>query len=296
MPIQFQPLSNKNKAKFKKMTFPIYVNSIIKMKIGKEIFGMTVEESDFPIGLILAEPKRSIKEVKILSIFLEKKYRDKGVGKELIRHFINYIKTLGCQKIKIVYEQGRKYSQIINKLAKGASFSPEKVRGIMCRCLGSKLRKAPWLQKQLLPSSFQLFPWKEITSSQKIFIKDQYLHLESFPEMLNPFHDKQIIEYLNSLGLLYDNEVVGWQINHRIAEDTIRYTAMYVREDLQKFGLAIPLMIESIRKHIYCGNFNLNKATFFIPEVLNPMTEFVNNHMKPFIDQINQSIEREVIL
>ena len=114
MPIQFQPLSNKNKAKFKKMTFPIYVNSIIKMKIGKEIFGMTVEESDFPIGLILAEPKRSIKEVKILSIFLEKKYRDKGVGKELIRHFINYIKTLGCQKIKIVYEQGRKYSQIIN--------------------------------------------------------------------------------------------------------------------------------------------------------------------------------------
>ena len=296
MNFQFQPLESKSLQFVKHMTFPAFQSLLSEHSLGNGVMGMTVIKSEKPIGLILVNNGTESGTFDLLSIFIDKEFRLKGLGKKLLVKFLIYGKNSGIKKIKSVFEEGRPYSETIIKIFQDSSFSPLKNRGIMCRCLGSSLRKAPWLKKQMLPSSFKIFPWCEITQKQKTFIQKQYVSKKSFPEILSPFKDMDIIEHLNSLGLLYKNEIVGWQINHRIAKDTVRYTAMYVREDLQKFGLAIPLMIEAIRKQLYCGDFTLNKATFFVPTELTGMTKFVKNHMKPYLDQINNSVECEKIL
>ena len=112
-----------------------------------------------------------------------------------------------------------------------------------------------------------------------------------FPDQLNPFQDEAFIEPLNSLGLRYKGEIVGWMITHRTARDTIRYTAIYIREDLQEFGLAIPLLIESIKRQVGNEEDPVDKATFIAFMEMKAMVRFVRRYMAPYVDELNDSVE-----
>ena len=142
-----------------------------------------------------------------------------------------------------------------------------------------------------MPAAFEIFPWSELKEFEKEQLRNRNSQSNWYPEILSPFREMNIIEPLNSLGLRHKGKVVGWQINHRIALDTIRYTSMFVRDDLQNFGLAIPLMSEAIRRQLYCGQFWIDRATFVVPYEMTAMIRFVHKHMMPYVDHANESLE-----
>jgi hypothetical protein len=68
--------------------------------------------------------------------------------------------------------------------------------------------------------------------------------------LLNPFANKEMpMETINSLGLRYQGEVIGWIITHRPNPETIRYSNLYVDPRFYFKGFAISLLIKSMQLH-----------------------------------------------
>ena len=108
-----------------------------------------------------------------------------------------------------------------------------------------------------------------------------------YPEILSPWSDEEIIEPLNSLGLRYEDQVVGWMITHRVAENTIRYTKMFVRKDLQSLGRAISLLAKAIKLQLETREDS--KAVFTVFADNTEMIRFVNKRLAPYLNSIRQS-------
>lgn len=85
------------------------------------------------------------------------------------------------------------------------------------------MSEAPWLNKNYRFSpSFTFFPWQEITPEERLNLQKQQETSLWIPDELSPFKHEENLEPLNSLGLRYEGEVVGWVITHRLSPDTIR--------------------------------------------------------------------------
>ena len=276
---------------YEHMTFPVY-RSRLKNRTFEEnsilAIGAIVEKT--PVGLLLAQIG-SDNKAEIISIFTQKDFRQQGIATNLIDYCLKTLTDYKCQEVKTFYEKNHTYSAWIESILNKLSFLPPKPYSLVCRCHGPKLRKAPWLQKSLLPAAFEIFLWSELTEVEKEQLQSSNAKSPWYPNILTPFREISIIEPLNSLGLRYKNEVVGWMINHRIAVDTIRYTSIFVREDLQKFGLAIPLMSEAIRRHLYNSHFWIDRAIFLVPYEMASMIRFVHKHMMPYVDHVNEILE-----
>ena len=113
------------------------------------------------------------------------------------------------------------------------------------------LTSLPWLHlADALPSTCETFPWKQLSASDRASIQQQQTESPWYPDVLCPFKEEAQIDPMTSIGLRYRDQVIGWMITHRIAKDTLRYTSLFVKQDLQKVGYAIPLLARAIRLQI----------------------------------------------
>jgi hypothetical protein len=97
-----------------------------------------------------------------------------------------------------------------------------------------------------LPEGYEVFPWSAITETdRKILLKES--EQGRFSKQVSPFIDEEHIEPLNSLGLRYKGEVIGWVITHKIAPDTLKYTSLFVKPEYRFSGVSMKLMIDSMK-------------------------------------------------
>jgi len=103
----------------------------------------------------------------------------------------------------------------------------------------------PWFEKAIpFPAGYNEFSWSDLTPEEKQKILHQ-IDEGIVPEQVSPF-TKQEPEPINSLGLRYQGEVIGWMITHRSQPDTIRYSALFVQRAYQYRGVAIHLLVNAI--------------------------------------------------
>jgi hypothetical protein len=127
----------------------------------------------------------------------------------------------------------------------------------------------------------------ELTNQERESIQEQQATSPWYPEILSPWSDEEIIEPLNSLGLRYKDQVVGWMITHRVAEDTIRYTKMFVRKDLQSLGRAISLLAKAIKLQLETMEDSKAVCTVFADNT--EMIRFVDKRLAPHLNSMRQS-------
>ncbi|MES9939416.1 MAG: hypothetical protein ABW104_12900 [Candidatus Thiodiazotropha sp. 6PLUC2] len=96
---------------------------------------------------------------------------------------------------------------------------------------------------------YSIFSWNELLPIDKEQILKRQNSKEWFPKELTPFQQESSIEWSNSLGLRFYDEVVGWLITHRVAEDVIQYTSLFVAQEHRTLATGILLIIESVRRH-----------------------------------------------
>lgn len=68
--------------------------------------------------------------------------------------------------------------------------------------------------------------------------------------MLTPFQEEPRLEPAVSVGLRWEGEVAGWLIVHRVAFDTVQYSAFFLRPDLRGRGLGLALLREAVRRRL----------------------------------------------
>lgn len=106
-----------------------------------------------------------------------------------------------------------------------------------------------------------------------------------YPASLNPLGETPA-EPLNSLGLRYDDQLVGWMVTHRVATDAIRYSTMFVEKRFQRLGRGISLLSQSILRQ---AENSVPYCLFAVADDNPAMLQFVQRHLQPYLREVTDS-------
>jgi GNAT superfamily N-acetyltransferase len=272
---------------YQRFTFPQFRPHLEVLKAEASTVAIAASDSHKPIGLALAEIQPDGQSAEVLSIFVEPTYRCQGVGTALFTRLEQELVSRGCTSANLVYITGQTTTPALERLLQQHNWTPPEPRMLVCKC-NRKMLEAPWLNKNYsFPPSFTFFPWQEITPEERLNLQKQQETSLWIPDQLSPFKHEKNLEPLNSLGLRYEGEVVGWVITHRLSPDTIRYTCSYIRPDLQKVGRILSLYAESIK--LQAANLEIPNAIWTVPFKFNSMANFVKKRMGEYMDSIEES-------
>lgn len=268
-------------------TFPSYQQHLYNLHSQSSTVAIGALDDQKPIGLALAKISLPEKSARVLSVYIAPKYRHQGIGTALLTRLEAELVLRGCQQAQLTYTSGGSSTKAWERVLENCHWLPPEPQQLVCKC-DHQILNAPWLQKEVFwSSSFTIFPWQEITTEERILLCKQQETKPWIPSLLVPFHHEYNLETLNSLGLRYRGEVVGWVLTHRLAPDTIRYTCSYIRPELQKFARILSLYSESIKRHT--AKPEIPNAVWTVPFVFNSMVNFVNKHMSPYMKSIEES-------
>jgi GNAT superfamily N-acetyltransferase len=278
-------LNKSTAANYEKLTFPNFRNLLQNIDSLKSVVAIAVSIQDQPVGLALAQIGEDAQSAEVLSIFVKASHRSQGLGTALLNRLEEELKIRGCVTTKMVYMTGPT-TPVLESLLQKSHWQPSQPRMLVCKG-NEKILEAPWISKYShLPASYSIFPWQEITEEERQTIRQQQETQPWIPEDLIPFQHENNCEPLNSLGLRYQGQVVGWVINHRLSPDTIRYTCSFVRKDLQKMGRIISLYAEAAKRQY---QVNILQCIWTVPLQHESMMNFVKRHWKPYLTSLEET-------
>jgi GNAT superfamily N-acetyltransferase len=280
-------LKDSTAAKYEKLTFPPFRPLLRNVDSEKSIIAIAASYLEQPVGLALAEIWQNDSSAQVHSIFVEPPHRGAGIGTALLTRLEEELSQRGCTKTELVYITGKPTTPALERLLEKCNWAHPQPRMLICKGQAEAIMEAPWMKRySRIPSSYSIFPWLEITQEERQAIQQQQEAQPWIPENLIPFQCEKNLEPLNSLGLRYRGQVVGWVINHRISSDTIRYTSAFVREDLQKMGRVISLFYEAGKRQVEAKIPNVIWAT---PLFHKSMVAFIKNHWAPYLNSVEET-------
>ena len=198
-----------------------------------------------PIGLALAGVSEASRSASILSVAVAPAFRGQGVGTALLRQLEQEVMPC-CDSAEAVFTDGSEYSDAVRRLLVKQGWGPIRPRMLICKSNRERIFQAPWMHQPPLPDEFEIFRWCDLSETEKAEIRERrYIQ---YPDIESPFEDEDWMEPVSSLGLRHRGVVAGWMITHILEPDTLRFTRMFVRQDLQRRARAISLLAESIRR------------------------------------------------
>jgi len=260
---------------FEALTFPKIRQLVQTKQIQEPLVGVVALYQEQPIGAIFGEFSGGT--VKVLSWFVSPAHRHKGVGSTLLSKLEQAVAH--CSQMNINFRNDWRRLAAIEHILDKQGWTPPQTGLLLCKTTTEQIAKADWLNKGQLPADFEIFPWSELSQAERNAIQSA----PCYPPALTPFQEEDRIEYLNSLGLRYRGEVVGWMITHRSAPDVIQYSSLFVRSDLQRVGRAIPLLAASIKRQISSDILSLICQVAIENE---PMVKFVNRRLAPYVTSL----------
>lgn len=280
-------LKNSDAPNYAQFTFPSFRSPLQNnIEASPSIVAIGASDSGQAVGLAIAEIRQST-VAEVLSIFVDAPYRSSGIGTALLRRLEAELVQRGCTSAELVYMAGKPTTPALERLLQKCCWTAPKPRMLVCKGQTETVIKAPWIQKYShLPAAYTIFPWIEITSEERATIQQTQVAHSWIPEDLVPFRYEQNLEPLNSLGLRYQEQVVGWVINHRLDPNTIRYTCSFVREDLQKMGRIIALYAEACKRQ---ANANIPNGVWTVPYIHEAMVHFVKHRWAPYLTSIAET-------
>lgn len=271
---------------YQRFTFPIYRTYLQGLIPQDNVLAIGATTAEQASGLVLAELSPETRSGTILSIFVDPPYRRQGIGTALLMHMEQELQQRGYQELQLVYVTGKPTTTALERLLHTCQWTAPEPRMIVCKSTTEHIAAAPWMHKDHLPPAFEIFPWIEITSDERRSLQQQQDEHPWIPSDLVPFQLEEGFEPINSLGLRYRQQVVGWVITHRLDSNTIRYTCSFVREDLQRMGRIIPMYVAAIQRQHQAGIIN---GIWTVPLRHTAMFNFVQQRMAPYMTSIEET-------
>jgi GNAT superfamily N-acetyltransferase len=240
-----------------------------------------------PVGLVIARryPRRRYADIISLAVALPA--RNRGIGTALLMDIEKRLAAAALSAIRAVYLAGQAATSALERVLQKCGWQPPVVDMYLYK-MGKTIQYLDWLDWPFkAPPDLVVFDWVSLTPAEREQIRrDPSL---KYPRSISPFNDEAHIEPLNSLGLRYRGQVTGWMITHRASPTTIRYSSLFVREDLRDLGgmgLSVYLMSESIKRHL--PHDEIPNASFFVETHNTPMLRMIQKYAAPYAITINE--------
>lgn len=228
------------------LTFPSIKKRWQSRQLQGELLGVSASVAETIVGFVIAEILPDVKRANIISFYVLPEYRHKKIGTSLLFYLEKDLVQKGFTDVEVSYQQTEITRLALEPLLRKFNWQTPESKFLLCKTTTEKIAAAPWLYKPVLPKEYEIFSWQELSQNEAQKIRSW----QDCPAALNPFTNDRRIEFMNSLGVRHNGEIIGWSLTHRVAPDTIRYSSLFVREKYQKLGRAVPVLAESIKRQI----------------------------------------------
>jgi GNAT superfamily N-acetyltransferase len=263
MPIlAIEALDNGRASELARMTFPAYQHLLALEPVPRhpgegdfrpiQPIAIGASHDGAIVGLALAEVPavRDSDSASLLSVFVDGAYRRRGIGTALVQGIEAEVARRGHARLDAVYMTGRPLVEAVEALLARRGWSVPATRAMTMRATLDDLRRMPWYGRvRLAAPDFEIFPWTGLRPDEKRRLATSQLAQPWMTDGLEPWrHDHAGFDEVSSVGLRHRGEVVGWVINHRLANDVVRFSGAFVREDHARRGRIFALYTDSIER------------------------------------------------
>lgn len=265
------------------LTFPYY-RPLLLPAPHPQVLARGLLRGDEPVGLGLVEivPGHG---AYVRSIYVAPGLRRRGLAAELLRRLEAATRARGESELRGVYMAGESNVEAIEALLARCGWDPPALRMYVLRSNLDSIDRARWMQRHRLGPEFEIFPWKDLTAAEReALLARQATHPVS--REVFPFTFSPDIEPHTSVGVRRDGEVVGWVVNHRYDDHTVRFTASYLREEYQRLGGLIAVYAESINR---CRPVGITDAIWTVPVEFPRMVAFARRALIPYATSIQET-------
>lgn len=269
------------------LTFPHFRSRLESLSLEGSMMAVGASVNGQPVGLALADVHTDDSAGEVCSLFVTPAYRGCGIGTALLDQIEMGLQKRGCSKAWFRYTAGKATTSTLEGMLHKGGWEEPEVRRWICKA-DRHILDAPWMKRRHLPDSFALFPWQELTPTERDAMKKEEGPDGWLPEGYTPFDDEHLIEPTISLGLRYQSEVVGWMFVHRVSEGVVRYHHLFVREDLRRKRCGLPMLVESIWRQ--AETLGSDSCGVFIIGNKNPtMRRFLQRQIAPYLVSVQES-------
>lgn len=245
---------------------------------------------DTPVGILQADLIPSPNSANLHSLYVAPEYRRHHIAFNLLTMGVEEMRRIGAPICTLAYTREDPDTPILEDLLKRGNWQGP--RPFMKRCYFDPTFDAPWMHlRYRLPAGFEIFYWRDLTENDRASLQKK-LRQNRIPEAVSPFQDEANIEYLNSLGLRREGEVVGWMISHRLDANTVRYSSIFVEHDLQQRGIILKLVVDCINLHRTAPTNVFLEVPYLL--VSAPWIHFINKHVVPYAYKVRHVLQQWV--
>lgn len=253
-------------ATFAGMTFPAYRHLLAIEKGTRHLepneriirpLTIAAWQGTTPVGLGLAElptaPDGTAPQ--LLSVYVLPELRNQGIGTAIVSALERDIRSKGFDYVEAVYTVPRGGTDAIERIFSKQGWSAPVVRAITVRFLPAVIASKPWFDEvRRSAPDCEIFPWDQLRVEERDEIRRTNTEARWIPAGREPWsHDLEGFDRISSVGLRRGGAVLGWIINHQVAEDTTRFSCAFVRDDLMAEGKLLPLLADSIGRLAEAG-------------------------------------------
>lgn len=261
------------------LTFPSLAKQARARDLHQPLLGVCAYHHGEPVGLAIAESHPEHEPARLLSLFVLPGHRGRGIGTALMSALEESVIQTGAVALDMAFRSDWPSVPALERLLEHQGWSRPEASMLLFKGTMDDIAAADWVRRCQPPPGCAIFAWQDLTGTERQAILAHQRAAPWYPDKLSPFQDEDRIEPLNSLGLRQGTEVVGWLITHRIAPDTIQYTTLFVRRDLQPLGRALPLLAEAIRRQMVSG---VTKGTCVVDPGNPAMARYMARRFRPY--------------
>ncbi len=241
-----------------------------------------------PVGLALVElPLHAGFHAELLSLFVLPDDRGRGVATALLGAVEQVVAEHGGDVLSAVYMTGKPSIPALERVLAKRDFSSPRTRMVSVRFDAERMNQADWLHKYAPRDGYEIFSWMDLRDSEREAMQRSHAEQPWIAADLLPWdHDAHGFEPITSVGVRYRGEVVGWVINHRLDERTVRYTCSFIRDDLARLGRILPLYRESFAR---MRRFGFKQGMFVTPLHHEPMARFALKWFGPWASFVGET-------
>jgi len=250
-------------------------------------FPLGAEVDGEPAGAIVGYFDPQKKTAFVVSVYVSKSFRRRGIGSALFKAVEDSLKKRGAGEIKIIYTFSNDREGLPATLKKLGWSDPAPFHHVFK--MDKKMMDSPFMKYRKLKQDYSYVTWKNFSPGEREILKGQNWYLKK----LSPFAiDEDRIEPERSLILKYRSEVVGWLIMTVDDDETLFYNISYVREDLQRLGRMISIFAEA--GSIQVAENKYPYASGRINAKNTGMVRFVDKYIKPYAVMFQTEYESSI--
>ncbi len=255
--------------------------------------GSVARSGGEPVALALAElpldpdDSGAAKSPEVLSLFVRPERRNQGLATALLERLEEDVRGRGFPELKAVYMGGRPANAALARVLAKRGWSPPAVRTVTLRFTPEGARSTPWFGRGRLSPGEEIFPWTDLTTAERDQLRQSQAEAPWIPVGLEPWrHDHHAFDPVSSVGLRREGRVVGWVINHRVSEGTVRFTCSFMRKDLGRRGRILPLYTAALLRLQESGCAD---CLFVTPVEFPNMVNFVRDRCAPWTGTLTET-------